>query len=213
MSFRAPEPVGVVLAGGLGRRLGGSKATVRLNGRPLITYPLGAVRAALGSAVVVAKADTELPTLHGIEVWMEPPEPRHPLTGIVHALAVAEGRPVLACACDLPLVPPDLIRELAGADQGEALVVAASYGDRLQPLLARYEPEALEPLSAALRTEDLSVRDALTALGARPCPVAEETFLFNVNTPEDLLQAGALLAARGRLYPAGPSAAQPNVKS
>jgi|SRR5579859_2899622 len=213
MSFRAPEPVGVVLAGGLGRRLGGSKATVRLNGRPLITYPLGAVSAALGSAVVVAKADSELPAMSGIEVWMEPPEPRHPLTGVVHALAVAEGRPVLACACDLPLVPADLIGELAGVDQGDALVVAASGGGRLQPLLARYEPEALEPLSAALRTEGVSVRDAVSALGVRPYEVSEETFLFNVNTPEDLLQAGALLAARGRVGPAGPSTAQPNVKS
>lgn len=213
MSFRAPEPVGVVLAGGLGRRLGGSKATVGLSGRPLITYPLGAVRAALGGAVVVAKADSELPTLPGIEVWMEPQEPRHPLTGIVHALGLAEGRPVLVCACDLPLVPADLIRALARADSGEALVVAASYGGRLQPLLARYEPEAFEQLSAALRAEDASVRDAVSALGARPYEVSEETFLFNVNTPEDLLRAGALLAARGRAGPAGASEAHPNVKS
>jgi molybdopterin-guanine dinucleotide biosynthesis protein A len=186
--------VGVVLAGGLGRRLGGSKATVRLGGQPLITYPLRAIQEALGSAVVVAKADSELPSLPGIEVWMEPPEPRHPLTGIVHALGLAEGRPVLVCAGDLPLVPADLIRQLAGADPGPALVLAASYDGRLQPLLARYEPEALEPLSAALQVEGTSVRDAVSAAGARPYEVSDERVLFNVNTPEDLLQAGALLA-------------------
>jgi molybdenum cofactor guanylyltransferase len=195
VSFRAPEPVGVVLAGGLGRRLGGSKATVGLGGQPLITYPLGALQEALDSVVIVAKADSELPTLPGIEVWMEPPEPRHPLTGIVHALGLAEGRPVLVCAGDLPLVPPDLIRRLAGADPGEALVVAASCGGLLQPLLARYEPEALEPLAAALR-QGASVREAVSAAGVRPFEVSDERFLFNVNTPEDLLQAGALLAAR-----------------
>ena len=196
MSFRAPEPVGVVLAGGLGRRLGGSKATVKLRGQPLITYPLRALREALGSAVVVAKADSELPELPGIEVWMEPSEPRHPLTGVVHALGLTEGRPVLVCACDLPLVPAELIRQLAQANPGPARVVAASHGGRLQPLLARYEPEALEPLAAALRTEGTSVRDAVGAVGVRPHEVSDETFLFNVNSPEDLLQAGALLAAQ-----------------
>jgi molybdopterin-guanine dinucleotide biosynthesis protein A len=184
----------VVLAGGLGRRLGGSKATVRLSGQPLITYPLRAVQEALGSVVVVAKADSELPALPGIEVWMEPAEPRHPLTGIVHALGLAEGRPVLVCAGDLPLVPADLVRRLATTDPGEALVVAASFGGRLQPLLARYEPEAIEPLSAALR-DGGSVQAAVTAAGVQPFEVSDERFLFNVNSPEDLLQAGALLGA------------------
>ena len=37
------EPVGVVLAGGMGRRIGGSKATVELAGRPLLCYPLDAM--------------------------------------------------------------------------------------------------------------------------------------------------------------------------
>lgn len=187
--------MGVVLAGGLGRRLGGSKATVRLGGRPLITYPLEAVKAALGRAVVVAKADSELPPLPGSEVWMEPAEPRHPLTGIIHALEVAEGRPVLVCACDLPLVSADLVRDLARADPGQGLVVAASFRGALQPLLARYEPEARDPLMAALEAEDTPVRDAVSAIGVRAYELAEEAPLFNVNTPEDLLRAGALLAA------------------
>jgi molybdopterin-guanine dinucleotide biosynthesis protein A len=201
VSFRASDPLGAVLAGGLGRRLGGSKAAVRLNGRPLITYPLRAVQEALGSAVIVAKADTELPSLPGVEVWMEPPEPRHPLTGVIHALGLAEGRPVLICACDLPLVPADLVRQIAGADPGEALAVVASSEGRLQPLLARYEPEALEPLSAALQSGGPSVREVVASLGARLCEVSDPAALFNVNTPEDLLRAGALLAA------------QPNVKA
>jgi molybdopterin-guanine dinucleotide biosynthesis protein A len=202
----------VVLAGGLGRRLGGSKASVWLNGRPLITYPLKAVQAALGMAVIVAKPDSELPSLPGVEVWMEPAEPRHPLTGIVHALRVAEGRPVIACACDLPLVPPGLIRRLRGVEAAPALVVAASHNGQIQPLLARYEPEALEPLAAALARNN-SMMDAVARAGARPLEVSDPDLLFNVNTPEDLLRAGALLAGRAGPDPAGTSPDQPNVKS
>jgi len=51
--------IGAVLAGGAGRRLGGSKATVQLGGRPLLAYALGALRGALEhgrGAVVVLTA-------------------------------------------------------------------------------------------------------------------------------------------------------------
>ena len=40
---RRRRPIGVVLAGGSGRRIGGSKAIVKLRGQPLITYPLAAL--------------------------------------------------------------------------------------------------------------------------------------------------------------------------
>lgn len=48
-----PAIIGAVLAGGRGRRIGRDKATVDLNGRPLISYPIGALRAA-GLEVVLA---------------------------------------------------------------------------------------------------------------------------------------------------------------
>src|SRR5947207_1104539 len=105
-------PIGVVLAGGLGRRLGGPKATVALQGRPLISYPLDALRQAVGDVVIVAKVDSKLPRLAGVEVWVEPELPRHPLAGLVHALSLAAGAPIVVCACDLPLVTPALIREV-----------------------------------------------------------------------------------------------------
>src|SRR5437588_1620444 len=116
MSDQPARPIGVVLAGGLGRRLGGSKATVRLQRRPLISYPLRALRQALGKAVIVAKMDSELPPLPGVEVWIEPDLPRHPLTGLVHALSLAGGSPIVVCACDLPLVSPALIAQIASTD-------------------------------------------------------------------------------------------------
>ena len=131
------DPIGVILAGGEGRRIGGSKATVELHGQPLIVYPWRALRAVLEEVVILAKASTALPALAGITVWIEPEEPRHPLHGIVHALALAGGRRVLICAVDLPFVTPDLIRALVSADLCGAPAVVASLGPQLQPLLGR----------------------------------------------------------------------------
>src|SRR4051812_49455051 len=89
-------PVGVVLAGGLGRRLGGDKAIVELEGRALVLYPLEALHEVCDEVAVVAKRDTLLPPLAGIaSLWVEPDEPRHPLCGVAHALRLALGRAVL----------------------------------------------------------------------------------------------------------------------
>jgi molybdenum cofactor guanylyltransferase len=188
--------VGVVLAGGLGRRMGGAKATVELNRRPLISYPMEAVWRALGHVTIVAKIDTELPSMPGAEIWIEPEEPRHPLIGIVHAISLAEGRPVVICASDMPLVTPDLIGRIACADPGNAPAVVASARGEIQPLLGCYQPSALAPLSAAARDPAIRLREAVAALEPACHEVEDLDCLFNVNTPAELLQASGMLDRR-----------------
>ena len=190
-----PPPIGVVLAGGAGRRIGGAKAVALLGGRPLVAYPVDALRTVLADVVVQAKPESALPELAGVTVWREPPCPRHPLFAIVHALERAAPRAVLVCAGDLPLVTPALIGRLAEASGGEAAVVAAT-GERIHPLLAMYRPAALAPLRDAIRRRpDGSLTAAVSALEPLRLP-AEPSELMNVNTPEDLERAETLLASR-----------------
>lgn len=188
-------PIGAVLAGGAGRRIGGGKAVVELHGRPLLSYPVSAMKGALPEVVVVAKPGTELPELPGVAVWTEPDEPRHPLTGIVHALQRAGNRPVIVVAGDLPFVSAPLLARLASEDAHGALAVVPRAGGRLQPLLARYEPAAREPLAATLRAPGQlgSLREAVAALDPRVLAIDDERPFFNVNVPEDLLTAAALM--------------------
>jgi molybdopterin-guanine dinucleotide biosynthesis protein A len=193
---RHRDPIGVILAGGEGRRLGGGKAVVNLHGRPLISYPLEALWRALGSVAIVAKIDTELPSVAGVTVWVEPDEPRHPLLGIVHALGLAEGRPVLVCPVDLPFVTSGLIRRIAETDPGAASAVIAGRGAETQPLLGCYQQEALEPLTGALTDPDAPVRDVIAGLGPVIREVGDPDELFNINSPDDLLQASAMLDRR-----------------
>ena len=145
MRFRT-SPVGAVLAGGGGRRIGGDKAIVELNGRPLISYPLEAVRQALGQVAILAKADTKLPYVSGVTVWIEPESRHHPLVGITQALALADGRPVVVCGADLPFVTSQLVRRLAKANLGRAPAAVACAEGAMQPLLGCYQHRALELL-------------------------------------------------------------------
>ena len=173
-----------------------------LAGRPLIEYPLQAAREAGLTAVVVAKAGSVLPPVE-VETVIEPDRPSHPLAGIVTALGRAGGRPILALACDLPLVVPGLLRWLA--DRPERLVVP-SVGGRLQPLAARYGPDLLADLERILDgpgIDSTSMQDLVESLGPRVATENElsrfgypRRIFTNVNDAEDLERAAAVLADR-----------------
>ena len=187
--------IGVVLAGGDGRRIGGDKAMVELEGRPLLLYPLAVLRAVLDEVAVVAKQSTVLPPLDpAVAIWLEADEPRHPLVGIVHALRCARGRPVVVVAGDMPFVTRGLVAALARErSRGAAAVVPRASGS-LQPLCARYDPRALTALAAC--DFGAPVRDVVAALSPRIVEWPDDEPFFNVNHPEDILQAAALLSGR-----------------
>lgn len=193
---RGPSVVGAVLAGGLGRRIGGDKAIVELEGRPLIEYPLDALLGVLKEVAVVAKVATALPPLERrVAVWLEADEPRHPLAGVVHALRCAKGRAVVVLAGDMPFVPTPLVRALATADAlGAPAVVARSPGG-LQPLCARYEASALAALEGF--DPNAPARALVEALHPLILEVADERLLLNINSPEELLFAATALSAGG----------------
>ena len=186
-----PEaPVGAVLAGGAGRRLGAlSKPMAPLAGRPLISFPVEALRQVCDRVVVVCKADTHLPSVPAVdERWDEPDEPRHPLTGITYALNRADG-PVLVCAADMPFVDEPTLRALL---EPQAPAVVATSEGHLVPVLANYRPAALEALRAA--EPNSALRETVRGLDPVTVEVAPEK-AFSVDTPEDLTEAEARLSA------------------
>jgi molybdenum cofactor guanylyltransferase len=178
-----------VLAGGRGRRMGGVKPMAELGGAPLITRALSAADAAGLPAVVVAKAGTPLPD--GLRVWHEPDEPFHPLLGVVTALEYAGG-PVVAVGCDQPFVPGELLARLATGPEA-----AVTIRGRIEPFPARYEPEWLPDLRAALERQ-APVRATLEALAPATIAWDDPALLRSVDTPEDLAAAHDEIVGRPR---------------
>jgi molybdenum cofactor guanylyltransferase len=186
-----------VLAGGQGVRVGGAKPSLRLGDRPLIDYPVSAGLEAGADVIVVAKPNTALPPTEAA-VLREPEYPGHPLCGIVAALREAGGRAVIVVGCDLPFVTAELLGWLAGLP--EPLAVPELEG-RLHPLLARYGPGLLAQLERALEG-GRPLQEAVRELGPRLIDEEElgrfgepGRLLFNLNTPEDLARAEAILAS------------------
>lgn len=184
-----------MLAGGAGERIGGAKASVQLEGRPLIAWPLAAAEAAALRPFVVAKADSELPPLDHPIVF-EPLSPRHPLTGLVAALEHVGG-PVVVLACDMPLLEPGLLRRLADHPVDGSVALQDTDG-RVHPLAARYGQASLPTLRAALARGE-SLLAVLGELDATIVAIDELTDvsafdpLLNVNSPRDLERAATLL--------------------
>jgi molybdopterin-guanine dinucleotide biosynthesis protein A len=187
-----------VLAGGRAQRMGGAKAGIVLAGRPLISYPLAAARAAGLETVVVAKRDTPLPPLEE-QVIFEPDQPLHPLCGVLaaleHAAAQQSQRAVVLSACDMPFLNGPLLEWLATIE-GPAMAQA---GGRPQPLLARCQPQHRPMLERGL-TEGSSLTAAMRTVDPRILGAAElepfgdpERLCFNVNDPDELRLAESWL--------------------
>jgi molybdopterin-guanine dinucleotide biosynthesis protein A len=177
-----------VLAGGKGSRIGGDKALVELNGRPLITYPLETARRAGLPTVIVAKRATKLPPLT-TQLLLEPDEPTHPLLGVLTALR--ELPAVIALPCDMPFVTASELAALAAID---AEIGTLRQG---QPFPSLYRRSVLPQLRKALEANQ-SMRS--TQVQSRLAPEAASSTgsatQITINTPEDLASAERLLRRR-----------------
>jgi molybdopterin-guanine dinucleotide biosynthesis protein A len=192
---RSSPPVGLILAGGPGTRIGGGKPNVALHGEPLLHYPLRAMRAVLTDVAIITKPQIVLTRLEGAMLWVEPDEPAHPLFGVSEALALAGGRAVLVCPVDMPFISRELLGALVSADDDVRSAVIACCRGAARPLVGRYAPTAA-PLLAQAAHEQAPLEQIVEALQPKLFEVEDEVELFDVNTPDDLLLAAGMLDRR-----------------
>ena len=177
-----------VLAGGLGSRIAGDKALAQLGGRPLISYPLAAAKAAGLDAVVVAKRSTKLPDLE-VPILLEPDAPIHPLAGVLTALQQLPV--VIALPCDMPFVDPLALAALAEMQDELATLLPN------QPFPSLYRAAALPRIEEALEA-NRSMR-SLHAHSHRVQAMSssdELASLTSINTLDDLAAAEERLRTR-----------------
>jgi molybdopterin-guanine dinucleotide biosynthesis protein A len=202
--------VGVVLAGGLSRRMGGGDKALRLlNGRPVLAHVIDRLAGQVDRLVINAHGDPARWAPFGLTVLADPVEGHPgPLAGVLAALdhvAAREGPDalVLSVPVDGPFLPLDLANRLraARAEAGAAIACAAS-GGRMHAVHALW-PVALR---GALRQAliDDGVRKVAAFVEAHPHVAVEwagdaarpgEDAFFNLNTPEDWAAAEAMFAA------------------
>jgi len=200
--------IGVLLAGGLARRMGGGDKPLRLlAGRPLLDYVIERLRPQVAGLVLNANGDPARLAAYGLPVVADSiPDYAGPLAGILAGLDwAAENRPacplIATVATDAPFLPRDLVERMAealAANQAD-LACAASAG-QTHPVIGLWPVRLREDLRRAVVDEGVRKVDVWTAryrLAVVPFSDQPVDPFFNANRPEDLDRAAALLTSTG----------------
>jgi molybdenum cofactor guanylyltransferase len=199
----APAIPGVLLAGGLARRMGGGDKPMRqIGGRPILARVIGRLAPQCDGLILNANGDPARFASFGLPVVPDTVENfPGPLAGILAALDwTAANRPdaawILSAASDCPFLPRDLVARLhhARVEANAQLAVAASDGQS-HPVIGLWSVALREELRHALVVENVRKVGSWTAR-YRLATVSwlAEPFdpFFNANTPDDVATAERL---------------------
>ncbi|AWU93196.1 molybdenum cofactor guanylyltransferase MobA [Azospirillum ramasamyi] len=197
---------GVLLAGGLSRRMGGGDKCLRpLGGRTILERIVATVRPQVGPLVLNANGDpARFAHLH-LPVAADVVEGyAGPLAGVLTGMEWMRGTApgvawVASFATDAPFIPRDLVSRMAAAleREGADLACARSAGQE-HPVFGLWPIRLAGDLRRAMVDEGIRKVDAWTAryrLAVADFDVGPVDPFFNTNRPEDLAEAERLLAS------------------
>ena len=200
-----PSLCGVLLAGGLARRMGGGdKPLMALNGRPLLAHAIARLAPQCAHLAINANGDPARFADYGLPVVADSVEGyAGPLAGVLAGMDYAaahwpQAQSLLSAPADTPFPPEDLMMRLKAAmERANASIAVAASGGRTHHAIALWDISLREDLRAALTQEDERKVSAFIARYAHVVvdwPVAPYDPFFNVNRPEDIPQAAAIAA-------------------
>ncbi|HEX5077863.1 MAG TPA: molybdenum cofactor guanylyltransferase MobA [Geminicoccaceae bacterium] len=195
--------VGVLLAGGQARRMGGGdKSLRRLGARTILEHVIERARPQVAALVLNANGDPARFARFGLPVAADVVEGfAGPLAGVLTGMEWARGhRPdcawIATIATDTPFFPCDLVARLREAVEGADLACASS-GGRAHPVFGLWPVRLADDLRRAMQ-EGVRKVDVWTArhrLVEVDFPAEPHDPFFNANRPDDLAEAERLLAA------------------
>jgi len=203
--------IGVVLAGGLSRRMGGGdKGLIDIGGQTMLARAVARLQPQVGRVILNANGDPARLSAFGLPVVPDAVEGfAGPLAGVLTGMLWArdhapDARWVVTVAGDTPFFPDNLVaRFVEAAGHDEAMIALAASGGHRHPVFGLWPVALADDLHAFLdlgesrkvlafvdRHPDITVNFP----GLMLDDVAVDPF-FNVNTPEDIDIAEAIADA------------------
>lgn len=191
--------LGVVLAGGLSRRMDGrEKSFIELAGKPLISHVVERLVGQVNEILINANGDPTRFSALGLPVQSDTIEGHAgPLAGVLAGMRWAQensnAENLVTAAADTPFFPMDYVKSMLSnrEDQGAEIALAASHG-RHHPVFGLWPVKLADDLEDFLRDEE-NRKVMIFVERFSHCRVNFEGALsdpfYNVNTPEELLQA------------------------
>jgi molybdenum cofactor guanylyltransferase len=195
---------GILLAGGLSRRMGGGDKCLRpLGAATILARVIARAQPQVAALALNANGDPGRFAAYRLPVIADSiPDFAGPLAGVLAGLDWAASRGdthVASFATDAPFLPHDLVARFVAAREREgADLVCAASGGRTHPVFGLWPVGLRDALRHAMVAEGIRKVDAWTAryrLAIVDYPTEPFDPFFNTNRPEDLAVAAALLAA------------------
>ncbi|GHY89501.1 molybdenum cofactor guanylyltransferase MobA [Vibrio cholerae] len=184
----------VILAGGQASRMGGQdKGLIQLNGQPLIQHVIDKLAPQTPTLLINANRNQSQYQQFAPVISDEFPDYPGPLGGIHAGLSHAPTDWVGFVPCDSPLICDDLVARFCQAVTPESDILVAHDGQHQQPVFTLFHKRVLPKLSAFLARGDRKI-----ILLYDECHTSYVDFsdapscFFNLNTPQELAQFGAL---------------------
>ena len=204
----APGVVGVLLAGGLARRMGGGDKPLRtLGGKPILDRVVARARPQVADLLLNVNGDPARFEGYGLPMAGDVIDGHAgPLAGILTGMEWAraahpEVEWIVSFATDAPFLPGDLVAKLRAAAKGEyAEIACAMSGGRTHPVFALWPVALAGDLRTAMIDEDMRKIDAWTEryrIVHVEFPTDPVDPFFNINKPDNLAEAERLLAENG----------------
>ncbi|KAA0676694.1 molybdenum cofactor guanylyltransferase MobA [Roseomonas genomospecies 6] len=205
-AMRSEGIAGVLLAGGLSRRMGGGDKSLRtLGGRSILERIVATARPQVGPLVLNANGDPARFAAFGLPVAADVVEGfAGPLAGVLTGMEWARAnapdcRWVASFATDAPFIPADLVARLMAAVEREGADLACARSDGQEhPVFGLWRVDLADDLRRAMVEEDMRKVDAWTAryrLAVADFATDPVDPFFNTNRPDDLAEAERLMAA------------------
>jgi len=188
------QVTGIVLAGGLGRRMGGvDKGLVMLDGRPMVARVLERLRPQVADVLINANQNAERYAEFGYPVVRDAVGGfAGPLAGLHAGLAQLRHEYAATVPCDSPFLPADLIARLGAglsARVGAQLAVAKTF-DQPHPVFCLVRRDVLPHLTAFLDAGGRKIDAWYATLAMVEVPFDDEAAAFrNINTADELAAA------------------------
>jgi molybdopterin-guanine dinucleotide biosynthesis protein A len=201
-----PPTLGLILAGGLARRMGGGdKARLAIGGVTILDRVLARLRPQCSALLINANGDPARFADTGLPVVADSvPDFAGPLAGALAGLDwAAANRPDLAWVAsvpgDCPFLPYDLIAQLhAARTKDDKPLACARSGEWRHPVVGLWPVALREDLRSALTGEGMRKIEVWTArhgVAIAEWPAEPVDPFFNVNTPDDAAAAERMAAA------------------
>ena len=180
---------GLILAGGLGRRMGGrDKGLQSFRGRPMVAWAIERLAPQVDALLINANQNLEAYAAFGHPVVTDRITGfAGPLAGLHTGLLACETPLLVTAPCDSPFLPENLVARLCAAlEAAGADLAVARTGEQPHPVFSLVRREVLDGLTAYLEAGGRKVGTWYAALQVTEVPFPDEHAFANINTLDEL---------------------------